>query len=344
MLDHDSASAIGSLWQTALGREVSVDEDFFDAGGTSLLAVELVAALSQRLGIELSPDLLIEHPTIAAVTEFVRSARTSADRASRLGAADARHLPIQLTRGVDSQALFLVHPVGGLAYFYGHLAERLRNGPRVFCFQARGLLAGEEPHRQVEAMAHSYVEGLLSVHSGGPYWLGGASFGGTVAFEMAQQLHTRGRAPEGVVLIDTPGPSQYPPPIEGDDTITEYLMGVQAESGTDPRRFGLADASDPARALRERPELQRIVRVFDANMKAMFDYTPQPYPGRIVYFRALERRAGLDPPHPERPWIDLALGGIEIHQVAGNHISMNVPPHVDRLAQIVAARLDSGRR
>lgn len=340
--DHDYASAVGSTWRSVLGREVGVDEDFFDAGGNSLLAVELVAGLSRRFGLELAPDLLLEHSTIAAVTDFVRRAGTSADRSPRPSLAASLHLPIRLTHGVESQALFLVHPVGGLAYFYGDLAERLGQGPRVSCFQSRGLLDGEEPHRQVEAMARNYVEGLLSVHPSGPYWLGGASFGGTVAFEMAHQLHARGHTPEGLVLIDTPGPSQLPPPIEGDEAIAEYLMGVLAESGTDPRRF-LAAASDPASALRERPELQRIVRVFEANMKAMFDYMPQPYLGRIVYFRALERRAGVDPPHPERPWIDLALGGIEIHQVGGNHISMNFPPHVDTLAQILRARMDSGR-
>ena len=64
----------------------------------------------------------------------------------------------------------------------------------------------------------------------------------------------------------------------------------------------------------------------------MLSYIPKVYPGRIVFFRARERDDTI-PHHPERAWIDLAFEGIEIHQVPGNHITMNQPPHVSVLAE-----------
>jgi thioesterase domain-containing protein len=64
----------------------------------------------------------------------------------------------------------------------------------------------------------------------------------------------------------------------------------------------------------------------------MRKYVPKPYPGRIVFFRASTRRP-TDPRHPERPWIDLATGGIEIHPVPGHHISMHHPPNVEVLLE-----------
>jgi len=73
-------------------------------------------------------------------------------------------------------------------------------------------------------------------------------------------------------------------------------------------------------------------------MRAMRAYRPQPYHGRVLFFRAAERRAGRDPLDPERPWRALAAD-IIVEQVPGNHLTMHVPPHVDILAQRLSVHL-----
>jgi thioesterase domain-containing protein len=75
-----------------------------------------------------------------------------------------------------------------------------------------------------------------------------------------------------------------------------------------------------------------LLFTFRQHMKAMRAYVPRPYPGRLSFFRASSRRPG-DPRHPERPWIELAQGGLEIHHVPGDHISMHHPPNLDVLAE-----------
>jgi hypothetical protein len=59
---------------------------------------------------------------------------------------------------------------------------------------------------------------------------------------------------------------------------------------------------------------------------------PEPYPGRIAYFKARSRRRG-DPRHPEWFWVDLALGGIEIQPVPGNPETLFEPSNLKVLAE-----------
>ncbi|NES97395.1 MAG: hypothetical protein F6K32_19675, partial [Desertifilum sp. SIO1I2] len=64
------------------------------------------------------------------------------------------------------------------------------------------------------------------------------------------------------------------------------------------------------------------------------NYQPQPYPGRLLFFKAIDRNE-INPPYPEKPWIEVSQGGLELHEIPGNHITMNYSPHVQILAEKV---------
>ena len=97
------------------------------------------------------------------------------------------------------------------------------------------------------------------------------------------------------------------------------------------RRAGAGDDLTPAAA-------RRLVDVLKANVGALFRYAPLPYAGRLLFFRARERRA-VDPPRPELPWIELAEAGTEVVLVPGNHETMHVQPQVSAMAEHLAALL-----
>lgn len=58
-------------------------------------------------------------------------------------------------------------------------------------------------------MAAHYVTEILKIQPHGPYYMGGSSAGGIVAFEMAQQLVAQGKTVGVLALFDTWGPG-YP--------------------------------------------------------------------------------------------------------------------------------------
>ena len=75
-----------------------------------------------------------------------------------------------------------------------------------------------------------------------------------------------------------------------------------------------------------------------ANLKALRSYLPGPYPGRVTLFRAAE--AAAQPPDPTFGWRGLAAGGVEVHEVPGDHDTMVREPHVRVLAERLGAQLE----
>ncbi|HEX3530432.1 MAG TPA: thioesterase domain-containing protein, partial [Thermoanaerobaculia bacterium] len=238
--------------------------------------------------------------------------------------------------------LFLVHQVGGHVFTFRALARELGAAQPVYGLRAQGLEAAEEPLGSAEEMAALYLRLVREAQPAGPYRIGGASMGGMVAFEMAHQLTAAGEEVELLTLMDTPCGDQMPPRPESDGEFVATVFAGRAaftrEELSSPCAEELltyavakAKAADPAGGL-ELDEARRLFHVLKANVAALFDYTPRPWPGRMLFFRAEARRPG-DPLRPELSWIELARGGIEIRLVPGDHESMHAQSNVHQMAE-----------
>jgi thioesterase domain-containing protein len=246
-------------------------------------------------------------------------------------------LLVELNRGdAHRRPLFLLHPVGGTVFTYQALARMLDPGLPVYGVRARGLEPGEAHAGSIEAMAALYLEAVRTRQPSGPYLLAGHSFGGIVAYEMAQQLLARGERVEQLVLMDSPGPGQMPVQLGSNDDIQDYFQRMAPELF---RKLFLRPSEREGSLEALLPRSDVFLQVFRENASAMFAYAPRPYPGRLVFFRAQERDA-INPPHPELAWIPLATEGAEVHIVTGNHSSMLAEPHVRGLARKLRAALE----
>jgi thioesterase domain-containing protein/acyl carrier protein len=326
--------------------QVGIHDNFFDLGGDSLLAVQLMSKLGETLQVSLSTHSLLNAPTIAALAELIEE--TISDKLSYQPARLARPsslVEIQPGNGPKSP-LFLIHPVGGHVYFYRELAHHLGSEQPVYGLQAQGLNGETAPLSRVEDMATHYLEALRLRQPEGPYFIGGSSFGGMVAFEMAQQFHALGQQVALLAMIDTPGLGQMPAKFsdEAEEILAYLLEGTQVFGSTDEvlrllerneqlryfvKQMKMADWRLPEFDM---TQLRHFIHLFKANSQAMFSYRPKVYPGKIIFCRAQERDS-VTPEHPEYGWIELAVKGIEIYEVPGNHITMNYPPHVQLLAE-----------
>jgi thioesterase domain-containing protein/acyl carrier protein len=325
-------AALVELWSELLGiREVGPHQDFFDLGGHSLLAVQLGARIREAFRIDFPQQRLLEHRTIARLTSFIQETTrgTAPDRGSPL--------LIELNRGDPRRRpLFLLHPVGGTVFTYQALTRMLDPGLPIYGVRARGLEPGELPAGNIEAMATLYVEAVRTRQPSGPYRLAGHSFGGIVAYEMAQQLLARDEQVEALVLMDSPGPGQMPVNLGSQEEIQEYFHRMAPELF---RELFLRPAGKEGELEALLPRSEVFLRVFQENASAMFAYAPRPYPGRLVFFRAQERDA-INPRHPELAWIPLATEGVEVHLVSGNHVTMLAEPHIQGLARKVRGLLE----
>ena len=253
--------------------------------------------------------------------------------------------------------LFCIHAIGGDVLFYEKLAKAL--GPdQPFCaFRSPLLSRAEIQETSVEELAAIYVSEMLEFYPNGPYLLGGLSFGGLVAFEMAQQLLAQGVEPGLLIFFDTsvPGSAGH---VKATDQISTFRQNIE-EQGVDyllrkarlkkyywrkvlrERAQGVA-CTCYRLAGRELPADLRYYLVGEAHSRAMKAYKIRTYPGRIVLLRVEERNEILSKREdPNLGWGEFAGGALEIHDVPADHGAMLLEPYVQDVAKVLKTILPS---
>lgn len=337
---------LAAVWQDVLGVErIGAHDDFFDLGGQSILATRLVARLRGELGVDVPVAMLVQAPTVEAMAR----ALAAGERAVRLPL-----VPLQ-TFG-ERPPLFLVHPAGGHVICYRGLAVSLAPDQPVYGLQPRGLEDGMEPIGSLPGMAAFYVEAIRRFRPRGPYRLGGWSFGGVVAWEMARQLRAAGEAVDLLALLDTApltDETLAADPREAAEVMMQTIGGYAGLMAADrirveevahlpPREMALAMIGQVADA-RLLPEsradlLVALTRVRAANLQAQATYDLQPYEGHLTYFRT-EASAEAQMLSSARAFWSTRAASTTIVPVTGNHGTILHEPHVDL---VVRAILDAG--
>ncbi|NEP13419.1 MAG: alpha/beta fold hydrolase, partial [Symploca sp. SIO2C1] len=188
--------ALAEIWTEVLGiKQVGIHDNFFDLGGHSLIAVRLMSQIEKQFGKNLPLATLFKAPTItqlANILQFKDSFSWSA------------LVPIQ-PHG-SKPPLFLVPGGGGNVIYYSNLARYLSSDQPCYALQAVGLDGESEPFTRIEDIAAYNIKEIQSIQPQGPYFLGGHSFGGKVACEMAQQLQKQGQQVALLAILDTNAP------------------------------------------------------------------------------------------------------------------------------------------
>ncbi len=326
---------IAKIWQNFLGLdEVGVHDNFFDLGGCSLIASHLVAKVHKTLNVDLSVQAFLNAPTVAELAKLINIE----DLEAQTGAAEGPPAPLSwIQKGSGDQVpLFLAHSIYGQVFIYRDLAQSLPPSQPIYGFQAPGFEGECEPLSRVEDMAAHYIQAMRQVQAEGPYLLGGASFGGLVAFEMARQLFAANQAVGLLFMLDSPGPDHPLFKLENDVEIlrfiAERLFQLDSSELTAQASRSEIEALISSHKAVEAEQLQRLVAMIRANAQALRAYRPRFYPGHLLYFRARERLAQGEAGHPERAWLELA-DSIEIKSVPGDHFSMNLKPRIGAVAE-----------
>ncbi len=176
---------------------IGLDDSFFDWGGTSIIAMQLVYEIERLFGIRLSFKLLRQNPSIRSIDKILKSQMdylTLEQNASW----------IVFQNGDESLApIGFIHPAGGALYCYEDLIKKTLLKNVFFGIEDPVLSNGLPQNLSLEEMAKNY---LLQIREKikKPFILSGYSFGGMLALEIAAQLEEKqDNDLIGVVLIDT---------------------------------------------------------------------------------------------------------------------------------------------
>ena len=204
-----------TIWKDVLGLErVGVEDDFFDLGGHSLAAAQMLAAVSCRLGASATLSDVLAARTVRALARRM-------DSKERVGSGRF----VAFHREGARTPLFLISGIGGHVFVFKALADQLGADQPLYAGKAIGVDGETDPPASIEAMAERYLDEILALQSRGPYLLGGYSAGGLVAFEVAAQLRRRGHDVRLLSLIDVLAPG-YPPRKPWPLRLTGHLRGL----------------------------------------------------------------------------------------------------------------------
>nr|WP_304622151.1 non-ribosomal peptide synthetase [Pantoea sp. Tr-811] len=181
---------LAALWCELLNLErVGRHDNFFELGGHSLAAIRLLDKLT-KANLPAALNDVFQQPSLAAFARHLD--------ASRIDPAQA----VVTVRANGSQTpLFLVHEFTGLDFYFPVLGQHLPGDFPVYGLP--GIPCGQAQPHTLECLARYQVEQLRKVQPHGPYRLAGWSFGGVLAFEMANQLLGVDQEVEFLGLIDT---------------------------------------------------------------------------------------------------------------------------------------------
>ncbi|HEY6331493.1 MAG TPA: amino acid adenylation domain-containing protein, partial [Blastocatellia bacterium] len=179
----DIEEVLVQMWESLLKvSPVSVTDSFFESGGHSLLAVQLMGQIQAHFGKEFPLATLFENGTVERLARILRKGFTAPPNS-----------PLApMKPGGSRRPLFFVHVGSGNVLAYVDLVRHLHVDQPFYGIEDPNLHSDEAPALSIEEMASAYIELIRQVQPAGPYSLGGWSFGGIVAYEMAQQLSRMG--------------------------------------------------------------------------------------------------------------------------------------------------------
>jgi thioesterase domain-containing protein/acyl carrier protein len=322
------------LWERVLNRsQIGVDENFFDLGGDSLTACQLLAGIEQALDLTLPMSALFEAPTI-----------------ERLAAAASQ------PESISTRRIFGIQPTGSKPPFFCIGAGPMFRGLALHIGLDQPLLgvpvpgaSALPPGHTLEHLAANCIQTIEATQPAGPYLLGGWSDAGILAYEVACQLRNKAEVPL-LVLFDVENPVWVNSLNEetgrvralGDWCALQMrnlrrrsASGVihQLRAGLSYRRaLLLARIAGWSRQIRNLPDF------YEVSTRLISSYQPEPYAGHVVLFQR-EIRPAKRPGDNHYGWNGV-LNSLEVYEMPGDHMDMFRAPGVQRLAEKLRLCLD----
>ena len=335
------------LWEKIFSVEpIGIRDNFFELGGHSLLAVRLFADIEKITGKNLPMVTLFQAPTIEALAEILRQQGWEAPWSSL----------VPIKAGGSRPPFYCIHGVGGNILEYLDLAKYMDDDQPFYGLQAVGL-DGKRPWiDSVEEMAAHYIQEIQAFQPRGPYYLGGSSFGGLVAFEMAHQFQAKGEKVALLAFFDAhaPGFPKFLPAISMWGTklnrwkfrLSLHRGNLRAAEGIEKftyvrekiikwSRGQIIMMKRRRKERRERVEQaslpKAIIQTQKAGIVAHESYESRKYFGSATLFRATVQLDGIEN-HRALGWTEFIEGDLEIYDTPGHHGSIVRDPRAKVLA------------
>ncbi|SFN70880.1 amino acid adenylation domain-containing protein [Xenorhabdus japonica] len=342
---------------------LSVHQNLFDIGGTSLTAMRMIVLVEKYFGTSIHLSLFVSNPTVAQLATHVREK-----------GGDPKFSPLVPMRTTgNKRPLFFVHPMGGNVLSYLRLVKHFPEDKPFYALQANGVDAGSTPLTSVQEQAANYLEAIRQIQPHGPYSIGGWSYGGFVAFEMARQLKDHGEEVADLFVLDTVALNTAPQEKTNEKALLQWFFwellwlnkGATLPEQIVPEhitslqeRFeyitehAIATGAIPQGS--SRAVVQRLFDVYKANWKAATDYVAytadinmtllhatRPLPEVL---RSMHDAVRSEYQDPKNGWASKTTGHINVIDVPGDHLEIMEEPYVAEVARVILQEMNKSSK
>lgn len=324
---------IDRIWKDILRNENITDSDnFFDLGGNSLLAVEMMALISEKLDIDIQLSVLLESKNLEDFKNSVLEKSTpSVNKNERSELVPHLNKVFQSLVTIKTQGelnpIFCFHGVGGNVLNYISLLPALKKQRSLFAFQSIGLDGESEPLLSIEEMALHYYRELKLVKPDGPYILAGGSMGGLIALEVARRLQAAGDEVEMLVMFDTFGPNFELSSYSSNRKVSFIGRIVKGVFRRIKLKINLAQVYIRRNLGLKIPIKPLLVEIEHKNYQAIWKYKPGPYKGDMILIRSNLEKTGWYS-DKDLGWKGIIEGNIEKYYIDGKHESFIENPEL----------------
>jgi amino acid adenylation domain-containing protein len=331
------------LYTSLLARaDIGIDDSFFEIGGNSLQAMQLISRLHTDLAVDTDVTAIFLAPTPRQLAALLSEKHGLQDAETAV----ANPTVVDLTNGSGGQPLFFFHAISGSVYPYAHLTKELTQTYNVCGVEAAGLSEASTAVADLDQMVSAYTDAIRAAQPTGPYRLGGWSMGGLLAFEVARTLQDLGEIVAMVVLLDTPYALPVDLPATESQLAALFVTDVSHSLGWSSADMAALDFSPDADHLGwlcerlaagagsidgVRADIQRRFEVFKANTYAIAGYRPKTK----VRTSALIASAEMTHWDSTPLWKTAIDGPVDTLRLPSEHFTLLQPPSVHKIAQAI---------
>jgi acyl-coenzyme A synthetase/AMP-(fatty) acid ligase/acyl carrier protein len=327
------------IWENLLGvQPIDIKDDFFELGGNSLLAVRLFAEIERKFAKKLPLAALFPSSTVAAMAQIIHQEPVLVNTPNWSSL-------VEIQPQGAKPPLFMIHSLGGEVLCYRNLAIHLGLEQPMYGLQPQGLDGKQPPLVRVEDMASLYLQEIQTVQPQGPYFLGGYSFGGIIAYQIAQQLHSQGQEVALLALLDTCRPG-YKRRLSFRKRISLHINYIiqrgpkyfykKAKGWYKHAKYQIKKFTDIVKTASRPPDANQYIAIINANTQALNTYVFQPYGGEVTLLRTKDenRADGIGVVYqPEFGWGEIITGELDVKYIPGSHLSLLNEPNVKVLSK-----------
>ncbi|SEN94353.1 amino acid adenylation domain-containing protein [Mucilaginibacter gossypiicola] len=346
----DVEKMVADIWSEFLSIEnIGVYDNFFELGGHSLIAVQVMTRIEKITGKRLPLAALFENSTVEKLSLMLEMDGKSIVWDSLV--------PIKPTG--NKMPLYIVHGAGLNVLLFNALAINMSPDQPVYGLQAKGLNGIDEPLTEIKDIATHYISAIQAQNPNGPYALAGYSFGGIIAYEMAQQLEAQGKKVKMLAMFDT---YAYRSPFF-DPWLTmqtkrakfflrklkyNFLTGEGLSQNIAGKTKNIKRQATRLLWRFKNDEQQEGFfgysnKIDEMNQQAERNYQLKPYNISIELFRANSHTFYMDD-FEYLGWRPYALKGINVHPIPGEHNSIFKAPNDKIFAKILQNCLDEAAK